>query len=47
MARDITLNLDTRSIELRDGLYNALERAVSDSLGEDARSGLVVDVGAS
>lgn len=47
MAKDITLKLDQRSIDLRNGLYNALERAVQDALRHtNLASQLVVDVGA-
>jgi len=48
MPKDITVNIDKRSGELREGLYNALERAVLDSLDDNggASSGPIVDVGA-
>ena len=45
MPKDIDLNLGKRNFELREGLYNALELAVLDSLSR-TKSGLVVDVGA-
>jgi hypothetical protein len=45
MPKDITINLDQRSIDLREGLYSALERAVIDTLGENPSSSIVVDLG--
>jgi SAM-dependent methyltransferase len=46
MPRDITIEIDTQGASLREGLYDALTRAVSDSLPGPAGSAFVVDVGA-
>ena len=46
MPKDISINIDKRHSELREGLYKALEQAVSDSLKSiETANPLVVDVG--